>query len=66
MTTLTDTITLLFNTPIVPPRRKKQATDIPLMELSGVYRKDRCPRDHLDLTEGIALDVRHLRGDQRH
>lgn len=54
----TETVALLFNTPIAPPHRKRIETDIPLVEFSRGRWADR--RSLSDSAEGFALTVRPL------
>ena len=56
---LNETIMLLFNMPIAPPRPKRNAMDIPLVELSRGRRADRRLSEH-DSADGLILAVRHF------
>ncbi|KAF8546914.1 hypothetical protein OG21DRAFT_1022508 [Imleria badia] len=49
---LTETVTFLFNTPIVPPQNKRHTADVPLVDLS---RGRRGLSGHIDSAEGFAL-----------
>jgi len=59
LSSLAETIMLLFNTPIVPPQLKKNAADIPLVDLSRGRWVDRGPLTGRLDPEGFALTVRH-------